>query len=213
MKLRLTTLTAMGLAAATLSLAGEPMMGGGAPMGGPGGGGPMGGQMGGGGGPGGQRDSFMQQLYSAEMVMHNHEALNLSEEQKTVLKEVLQEQGSEFATLQFEQTEAQSALGTLIGAGPIDLELAMAEFDKLVSIESKIKRLQITGMIKIRNVLTAEQVATLKEKKQSMRPRGPMGPMGGNRPPLQPPAAANPETPVSDSATAEPTPYTAPVTE
>jgi Spy/CpxP family protein refolding chaperone len=168
----------------------------------------MGGQMGGGpGGPGGQRDSFMQGFYPPEFVMKNQQDLALSEEQEVVIKEVMKEQMGEFSTLQWEQTEAQDALTALLKATIIEQGPVLDELDKLLTVEAKIKKLQVTGMIKVRNVLTPDQLDILKEKKQSMRPMGMgrMGGRGGMEPQMAPttPAEATPEPAISEPAPVE----------
>lgn len=156
-----------------------------------------------GGGPGGQRDSFMQSFFPPEMVMKNQQELALSEEQKTVIKDAMKEQMSEFSTLQWDQSEAQDALGEILKADVIDQAKALEQLDKLLAVEGKLKKLQFTGMIKIRNILTPEQIAILKEKRQSMRPMGMGGQMGG-RGQMQQQMAPPAET-KTEAAPAEPT--------
>lgn len=62
-----------------------------------------------------------------------------------------------------------------------DEKKVLTQLDKLLDIENEIKRLHLTSMIRIKNILTPEQQNKLREMKKQDRP-----PMQQGPPPQQP---------------------------
>jgi Spy/CpxP family protein refolding chaperone len=75
-----------------------------------------------------------------------------------------------FTDLQWQQSAEAEALGGLLKQERTDEAKAMAQLDKLLSIESDVKRLHISMLIKVKNLLTADQQAKLRELKRSAHP-------------------------------------------
>jgi hypothetical protein len=83
---------------------------------------------------------------------------------------------SKFSDLQWDQSAASEAFTALVKEEKIDETKALAAFDKLVKVEGEMKRLHIASMIKIKNILTADQQAKIREIKRAAKRGGGMPP-------------------------------------
>ena len=127
---------------------GKPMMGG--PGGPPG----MGHQHPG-GRPGG--DMMGENFFPPDMVMRNQKAISLTADQQKSIKAEMQKSMSQFTDLQWQQSAEEETMAGLMKQDHPDEKQVLAQLDKLLDIENEIKRLHLTSMIRIKNILTPEQ--------------------------------------------------------
>jgi len=184
---RLLMLTALTVAAGFTPLRAQPMrphgeMRGAGRMGGPGGMGP---------GP-----DLMRELFPPELVMRYQTEINLGEDQKKSLVKETQALQSDLVPLQFDMGEAAGKLREALAAAKIDEEKASALADRLMTLESRIKKRHLALMIRIKNILTPDQQTQLRElrKQWPQRGEGERGHMG-RRPDGPPPDGEGPPPP------------------
>ncbi len=115
-------------------------------------------------------------LFAPELVMRHQEDIGLSEDQKSKLVHAIQELQSDLVPLQFEMGEAAGRLRDALAGPRVDEERAGELADRLMDLETRIKRRHLTLMIRIKNVLTPDQQKRLRE----LREREPKG-AGGRR--------------------------------
>jgi Spy/CpxP family protein refolding chaperone len=152
------------------------------------------------GGPGLQRrgapDLMAENFFPPEMIMQNQKALNLTADQQTAFRAEMQKTMARFTDLQWQQSAESEALDELLKQERVDEKQALAQLDKLLTIENDVKRLHFGMMVRIKNLLTPEQQTKLRELKKQGRPipmphdRNPGGPgegVQGERPRPQPP--------------------------
>ena len=155
MKIKVYTLTGLLIAASAASWAQQP------PPGSP-------------GGPGGQHrggpDLMAENFFPPELIMQNQKALKLTSEQQTAIREEMQKTMAKFTDLQWQQSAEGEALAELLQQERVDEKQALAQLDKLLTIESDVKRLHFGAMVRVRNILTTEQRAQLRELKKQGRP-------------------------------------------
>jgi len=111
----------------------------------------------------GAQDAIGGNFFPPELVMQNQKAIGLTEEQTKAIREEMQKNMAQFTDLQWQQSAAQETFSGLLKAERIDDKAALAELDKLLAIESQVKKLHLTVMIHIKNILTPEQQAKLRE--------------------------------------------------
>ena len=126
------------------------------------------------GGPGRSGDPMMDEFFPPELVMQNQKLIDLKEDQQKTIREEMQKLMARFTDLQWRQSAAQETMMALVKQEHPATKEVMAELDKLLAIENEIKRLQFGMMLTIKNVLTAEQAAKLRELRRSPMP-GRMG--------------------------------------
>jgi len=133
-----------------------------------------------------------RELFSPELVMRHQEEIGLSGDQKSKLVQVTQEMQSDLVPLQFEMGEAAGRLRDALAAPRVDEAKAGDLADRLMGLETKIKRRHLTTMIRIKNVLTPEQQERLRALREQ-EPRGRDGRRGDRRSPPEEDRAVPPE--------------------
>ena len=128
----------------------------------------------GGGGPSGlpMEDDF----FPPEMLMRAQQAIGLTDDQRDAIRKEMQESVGKFTEFQWQQSAENEKLAALSKADSVDEEKTLAQLDALLKVENEMKRLQARTMIRVRNLLTAEQRAKLREMRRS---EGFFGPMMG----------------------------------
>ncbi|GEM_PF-842099 len=126
-----------------------------------------------------QGRSWNEDFFQADLIMQNQQSLGLSEEQKTAIKEIMKKSISDFTELQWQQCAEQEAMSSLSRQEKVDEEKTIAQLDKLLNIENQIKKLQLSTLIKVKNLLTAEQQRKLRFMRSPMG--GMMSFMGSER--------------------------------
>lgn len=110
-----------------------------------------------------QADPFTGNLFPPELIMQHQQSLGLSEEQKTFLKTELRKVQTRFTERQWDLQDEMEKLTTLVKEDQVDELRTLTQLDKVLALEREIKRLQFTMLIRIRNKLTREQQAQLRE--------------------------------------------------
>jgi Spy/CpxP family protein refolding chaperone len=116
-------------------------------------------------------DPIAENLFPPDLVMQNQQAIALTDAQKEFLKgEVKQAQGR-FTDLQFQlQEEMEKLVGLLKPAQP-DEQRVLAQLDRVLAAEREIKRAQIALVVRIKDRLTPDQQAKLRELRPKQPPR------------------------------------------
>ena len=121
------------------------------------------------------QDPFEKNLFPPELIMQHQNAIGLTSEQQTALREEMQKMMAQFTDLQWQQSAETEALAALVAKERPDEKEVLTQLDKLLNIENQIKRLHTGLLIRIKNTLTPEQQQKLRELtgKSGPRPRAP----------------------------------------
>ena len=117
-----------------------------------------------------QPPPFTEDFVPPELIMQNQQVLGLSDEQKKAIREIMKKSVSDFTDLQWQESSEQEAMASLLKEEKVDEAKAIAQLDKLLSIENGIKRLHMGAMIKVKNLLTPDQQAKLRTLKKHTSP-------------------------------------------
>lgn len=110
----------------------------------------------------GAQDIFKEELFSADLVMKHRTDLKLSDAQATKIKTTYSENIGEFNSLKWDLDAALNDLNKALASAKVDKSGAIAQMDKVTSLEERLKRIRLGMMIDIKNTLTEEQQETLK---------------------------------------------------
>ena len=110
-----------------------------------------------------QPDPFAGNLFPPELIMQHQQALGLSEEQKNLLKAELSKLQTRLNELQWDLQGEVEKLAALVKQDQADEAQTLTQLDKVLSLEREIKRAHIGLLIRIKNKLTPEQQAKLRE--------------------------------------------------
>lgn len=133
---------------------------------------------GGPGGPGAHMGGppFQEFLFPPQLVLGNQKAIGLTEEQLTQIKALLNETHATMIEAQTQIAGLQEELETVLDNTSVDEAAALALAERVMTIESQVKRSHLGLAIKVKNLLTPEQQQKLAEMP---RERGKRGPGGG----------------------------------
>ena len=115
-------------------------------------------------------DPLAENLFPPELVMQHQKAINLTDPQKASIRADLVKTQTRFTELQWQLQDAMEGLVALLKQSPTDEAQVMNILDKVLGFEREIKRSQIGLLVRIKNVLTAEQQAKL-HRLQAAPPR------------------------------------------
>lgn len=112
-------------------------------------------------------DPLSDVLLTPEMIMMHASELKLTPIQMAFVRKEVENSNVKFNELSWQLDEAVEIMRQRILVHAVDEERALAQLDRVLDIERKIKRLHIRTSIRIRNQLTLEQLGKL----QSARAR------------------------------------------
>lgn len=113
--------------------------------------------------------------------MRNQKAIGLTPDQQSRIREEMQKAMPRFTELQWQLSAEEEALAGLVKAEKPDEAAMLSQFDKLMLVESELKRVRFALLVHLRSLLTSDQQKTLEELKGHDRPGSP-----GLRPPPPP---------------------------
>ena len=100
-------------------------------------------------------------LAPPDVIMGHSQELNLQEKQRAAIKAEVQKAQSKFIDAQWDMREETEKMLRLLQQNPVDEAKVLEQADKVMSLERDIKKTQLAMLIRIKNVLTAEQAAKL----------------------------------------------------
>lgn len=113
--------------------------------------------------PGPQHDPFAGLVFPPELVMRHQQAIGLQPEQKAYIREEVMNVQTQFTELQWQLQDAAESMRALLQQPRVDEEQVLAQLDNVLDAERSIKHLQIALLVRIKNKLTPEQQARLRE--------------------------------------------------
>jgi Spy/CpxP family protein refolding chaperone len=109
---------------------------------------------------------FSQHLYPPELIMQNQGRLRITESQReAILQEIYKVQATA-AQVQWRVSDESEKLNQLLERENVQESEVLAQADRMMTWEIAVKRAQLTMLIRIRNLLTAEQKAMLRDMRR-----------------------------------------------
>ena len=113
-------------------------------------------------------NSFDALLYTPELVMQHRRAIGLNDEQRDAISRMIQELQGRVVSLQWQLLdEIETLTQTLSGGSRIDQDRALDDMQRVLETEKEIKQAHLELLIRIKNVLTADQQRLLDGFKDS----------------------------------------------
>jgi Spy/CpxP family protein refolding chaperone len=127
-------------------------------------------------------DPLKREFFPPELIMDHQRELGVTADQRKKLVAEIQAAQSRMVELQFEVKSAHETLADLVRQPKVDEAKAMAQVDKLMAVENEIKKNHLRLLVRIKNLLSAEQQGKLREMIARLPPPMPQMPQ-----PPQPP--------------------------
>ncbi|MFV2008195.1 MAG: Spy/CpxP family protein refolding chaperone [Longimicrobiales bacterium] len=109
------------------------------------------------------KDPFLSVLFPPELVMQHRRAIDLQRDQRDAITEAIQELQSNVVSLQWELLDQTQALVEMLASPRADEGNVLEQIDEVLAAEARIKRSQMTLLVRIKNILTPEQQDRLSE--------------------------------------------------
>jgi Spy/CpxP family protein refolding chaperone len=107
--------------------------------------------------------TFLRQLFMPTDVMRYQTEIGLSDTQRETITSRMTEAHERVLALRWQLEAKDAAFGRLLAADEIDEQAAMAQATELMNLEEQMKRVHLELLIRVKNALTPEQRAKLRE--------------------------------------------------
>lgn len=109
-----------------------------------------------------QDDPLFSTLFPPDLIMQHRRAIDLNDEQRDAISRLIGDLQGEVVRLQWELLDEVQQLTEITSAPRVDLDRALDQLDSVLDTEKQIKQAHLEMLIRIKNLLSAEQQATLR---------------------------------------------------
>lgn len=117
-------------------------------------------------------DPIAENLFPPELLMQHQQAIGLTDQQRNVIREEIQRLQGRAMDLQWQLQGEVERMASLTKQARVDEEALLAQLDKILTPEREMKRAHFLAVVRIKNALTPEQQARLREIKKKLREGG-----------------------------------------
>jgi hypothetical protein len=104
------------------------------------------------------KDVFKGKLFAPNIILENRDALQLSKEQFTAIRAAVVEVQAGVAEHEWDMREAYQALILELDKAPIDEDKVLEYAGTALLAENQVKKKQMAMLVRVKNLLTAEQI-------------------------------------------------------
>ena len=122
-----------------------------------------------------EEDPIFSVLFAPELIMQHRRAIDLTDEQRDAISQMIQELQGRVVSLQWELLDDIQELSETLERPRVDLDRALDQMGSVLDLEKRIKEAHLELLVRIKNVLTEDQQAEL----ERLRDGGP-GSGGGD---------------------------------
>ena len=113
-----------------------------------------------------QKDVFKGKLFAPNIILQHQDELGLSKEQFTAIRAAVVEVQGNVAEHEWDLREAYQRLMADLDESPIDEQKVLQNVEAALLAENEVKKLQVAMLIKLRNLLTNEQMEYLQSVRE-----------------------------------------------
>ncbi len=108
-------------------------------------------------------DVIARHFFPPEMIMAHQRDIGLGEDQREAIKSAVDEAHATVHDLKWDLQPETQALADLVAAESLDEAAVLAQAERVMDMEKRIKLIHMSLVIKIKNLLTAEQRQALRD--------------------------------------------------
>ncbi len=108
-------------------------------------------------------DPLFATLFAPELIMQHRRAIGLTDEQRDGISRLISDLQGRVLSLQWELLDEVGELGRITGGGRVDLDRALDQLGDVLDKEKEIKQAHLEMLIRIKNLLTPQQIQLLGE--------------------------------------------------
>ncbi len=106
-------------------------------------------------------DPIARHVVPPELVMRHSQAIGLTPEQRDAIKKAVQEAQSGFIDPQWQMQTEAGRMVELLQQQPLDEAAILGQLDRILDLERRIKKLQFSLLVRIKNTLSVSQIEKL----------------------------------------------------
>ena len=106
-------------------------------------------------------DPIARHVVPPELVMRHSQAIGLTPEQRDAIKTAVKEAQSGFIDPQWQMQTEAGRMVDLLQQRPLDEAAILGQLDRILDLERRIKKLQFSLLVRIKNTLSASQIEKL----------------------------------------------------
>ena len=114
----------------------------------------------------GKKDVFKGKLFAPNVILEHQDELGLTKEQFTAIKTAVVEVQASVAEHEWDLRQAYMKTLESLDETPIDEEQVLKNVEAALLAENQVKQLQVRMLIRLRMLLTDEQVEYLREQRK-----------------------------------------------
>jgi Spy/CpxP family protein refolding chaperone len=108
-----------------------------------------------------EEDPFASVLFAPELIMQHARAIRLNDEQRVAITKLIEQLQGRVIGLQWQMAEQVQALKETLGRTRVDQDRALDQLNRVLDTEKSIKKAHLEMLLRIKNVLRAEQQTEL----------------------------------------------------
>lgn len=108
-----------------------------------------------------EADPFATVLFSPELIMQHARAIRLNDEQRAAITKLIEQLQGRVIGLQWQLAEQVQALRETLSRTRVEQDRALDQLNRVLDTEKSIKQAHLEMLLRIKNVLSAEQQAAL----------------------------------------------------
>ncbi len=108
-------------------------------------------------------DPLFATLFAPELIMQHRRAIGLTDEQRDGISRLISDLQGRVLSLQWELLDEVGELSRITGGGRVDLDRALDQLGDVLDKEKEIKQAHLEMLIRIKNLLTPQQMQLLGE--------------------------------------------------
>lgn len=106
-------------------------------------------------------DPIARHVVPPELVMRHSQAIGLAPEQREAIKTAVQEAQAGFIDPQWQMQTEAGRMVELLQQRPLDEAAILGQLDRILDLERRIKKLQFSLLVRIKNTLSVSQIEKL----------------------------------------------------
>jgi len=112
-------------------------------------------------------DPLFSSLFPPELIMQHRRAINLTDDQRDGISRLIGDLQGRVVRLQWELLDEMQQLTEIISGTRVDLDRALDQLGSVLDTEQDIKQAHLEMLIRIKNLLSADQQATLERLREA----------------------------------------------
>ncbi|MGH7552086.1 MAG: Spy/CpxP family protein refolding chaperone [Longimicrobiales bacterium] len=108
-----------------------------------------------------EQDPFASVLFPPELIMQHARAIRLNDEQRATITKLIEQLQTRVIGLQWQLVEQVQALRETLDKTRVDQDRALDQLNRVLDTEKSIKQAHLGMLLRIKNVLRAEQQTAL----------------------------------------------------